>query len=159
MDISPEYIKMCEQATEIQNERLVDYTRQNGDYFYSKIIPWNRGVSLASHYEHYLKYHKQSSNPDTNLFIYCRQSTDCSVKQDWPDQIGIGFVWLPRQDQLQGMVVFKSIIKVDDIYIKIERFYQFVNDVMGDFGSVEQLWLSFVMYEKYKKKWNGEDWR
>lgn len=24
--------------------------------------------------------------------------------------------------------------------------------------SMEQQWLAFVMHERYKKKWNGEDW-
>ena len=26
------------------------------------------------------------------------------------------------------------------------------------FGSMEQLWLGFLMHEKYQKRWAGEDW-
>jgi len=32
------------------------------------------------------------------------------------------------------------------------------NDYWQSFTSMEQLWLVFVMKEKYNKVWNGEDW-
>ena len=63
-------------------------------------------------------------------------------------------IWLPRQDQLQEMVKSDTIINWD--------FYHFINDGLTDyldyFNSMEQLWLAFVMKEKYNKTWNGEDW-
>ena len=68
-------------------------------------------------------------------------------------------IWLPRQDQLQGMVV--------DGYEAcglLFNFYHWFEDNKHDFitpyldYSMEQLWLAFVMKEKYNKVWNGEEW-
>lgn len=60
-------------------------------------------------------------------------------------------VWLPRQDQLQEMVNIKTVN--DFVNALIERLaFEYRN------GSMEQLWLAFVMAELYKKRWNGEEW-
>ena len=72
-------------------------------------------------------------------------------------------VWLPRQDQLQ------EIIKTDDIILDCSKFFSFVafytcerdrlDQVKKQTLSMEQLWLAFVMSQKYGKTWNGGDWR
>ena len=67
-------------------------------------------------------------------------------------------VWLPRQDQLQGMV--------NDVYATPwDLAIAFSNVLMADnasyfdtFDSMEKLWLSFVMHEKHSKKWKDGDW-
>ena len=64
--------------------------------------------------------------------------------------------WIPlyRQDQLQKMV--------DDynIYSQISRFDKWTHDVAFyqgvQWSSMEQLWLAFVMHEKYQKQWDKE---
>ncbi len=66
------------------------------------------------------------------------------------------WIWLPRQDQLQGML-----IKVHPITLT-QRFKEYT-DVLNLKGwvqdcSMEQLWLAFVMKEKFNKTWTGEDW-
>jgi len=67
-------------------------------------------------------------------------------------------VWLPRQDQLQEMVIDKYATPWD-------LAIAFSNVLMGhkasyfdDFDSMEKLWLSFIMLEKYKKKWIEGKW-
>ena len=67
-------------------------------------------------------------------------------------------IWLPRQDQLQEIlfihkehlfpqcVLLKEFIKENELYI------------VSFLKSMEQLWLAFVMYKKYNKVWNGENW-
>ena len=56
-------------------------------------------------------------------------------------------IWLPRQDQLQGIYGATWI----DFLCK---FYDFVVHKDGDdFPSKEQAMLAFVMHEKFKKKW------
>jgi hypothetical protein len=67
-------------------------------------------------------------------------------------------VWLPRQDQLQEMVIEKYATSWD-------LSVAFSNVLMGDsasyfddFDSMEKLWLSFIMLEKYKKKWKEGEW-
>jgi len=60
-------------------------------------------------------------------------------------------IWLPRQDQLQEM--FNDNINYT---IQIQGF----GEILEFYGcqSWEQLWLAFVMKEKYNKTWNGEEW-
>lgn len=67
-------------------------------------------------------------------------------------------VWLPRQDQLQEMIIEKYATPWD-------LAIGFSNVLMGDkasyfdnFDSMDKLWLSFIMLEKYKKKWIEGKW-
>ena len=67
-------------------------------------------------------------------------------------------VWLPRQDELQEMVIEKYATPWD-------LAIAFSNVLMGDnasyfdnFDSMEKLWLAFIMLEKYKKKWKEGEW-
>lgn len=86
-------------------------------------------------------------------------------------------LWLPRQDQLQDML--KDSIRNNHKntwgYVKgpasegfiagclHQEFHKFI--IHKDqyifckaFNSMEQLWLAFVMYVKFNKKWNGIKW-
>jgi len=104
----------------------------------------------------------------------CREARE--IQESWECEIGDWYInrticvvcdhdptddsiWLPRQDQLQEMVGVK---KLTWGWIPFLRFC-----VTGDwtinkysllFESMEQLWLAFVMKEKYNKTWNGETW-
>ena len=67
-------------------------------------------------------------------------------------------VWLPRQDQLQEMVIEKYATPWD-------LAIAFSNVLMADnasyfdaFDSMEKLWLAFIMFEKHKKKWKDGEW-
>ena len=66
-------------------------------------------------------------------------------------------IWLPRQDQLQKMIKYKY---GDRTISLLNNFIQFtrVCYAHGKYWSMEQLWLAFVMKEKYNKIWDGEDW-
>jgi len=80
------------------------------------------------------------------------------------------FIWLPRQDQLQDMVIekWKKGIKEGNSYRGypisfIEDFNQFIRcQIAQKYNcvnwSMEQLWLAFVMENLYNKTWNGEGW-
>ena len=65
-------------------------------------------------------------------------------------------VYYPSQARLQ------EIIDIELPFL-VYRFRDFVADFMGRyterFDSMEQLWLAFVMYEKFGKKWDGEEWK
>ena len=70
-------------------------------------------------------------------------------------------VWLPRQDQLQEMVYNGRNLSV--FYgFRSYVMHHIVNDLddtdEADLESWEQLWLTFVMKEKYNKSWNGKIW-
>jgi len=67
-------------------------------------------------------------------------------------------IFLPRQDQLQEMVS-PSFLNEDN-FIFIDRFLSFI-DSSNRGWSLEQLWLAFVMRERYQKRWDDEkeEWR
>lgn len=74
--------------------------------------------------------------------------------------------WLPRQDDLQRMAQehyggnFLEENNLDCQYDLLESFYLFVGGLTTEGGTFEQLWLMFVMKEKFNKTWNNikEDW-
>ena len=71
-------------------------------------------------------------------------------------------IWLPRQDQLQGMVKNSYFFACDDFEL-VELFYNFVwleNPQWDKLGilSMEQLWFAYYYDLKYCKRWNGEGW-
>ena len=60
--------------------------------------------------------------------------------------------WLPRQDQLQDMLGDTLSLQYFD---ELHDAYQ----LYGSYAKThEQLWLAYVMYEKFGKKWNGKEW-
>lgn len=68
--------------------------------------------------------------------------------------------WLPRQDQLQDMLddVFSNreivplTAKLHDVCVHLIQKHNFRGRTM------EQLWLAYIMHEKYGKTWNGQEW-
>ena len=71
---------------------------------------------------------------------------------------GCNFIWLPTQEQLQEMV--------DRDWYKV--FCKFLlwhwnsepnaKEFASMFNSMNEVWLAFVMKEKYNKIWTGEKW-
>ena len=72
---------------------------------------------------------------------------------DWVKQQS-RYIWLPTQDQLQGMLepTFKC-SKGD-----IQRFSRYYIEQSPIVLSMEQLWLAFYMHTQYQKKWSEEEW-
>lgn len=74
------------------------------------------------------------------------------------------FIWLPRQDQLQELVIHRGHPHhLDNLITSFDNWYFYGRGMLGqdkeeDFPSMEQLWLAFVMKEKYNKTWDGERW-
>ena len=68
-------------------------------------------------------------------------------------------IWLPRQDQLQEMVgsdmgeLYHIFWKNMSVVSSYER-----TPYTDKCTSMEQLWLAFVMKEKYNKTWDGDKW-
>jgi len=142
MDINKQYIEMCSEAKEIQE--LWNY--RQGDFFAD--IPKNG-----------------SPDPETKV----RLLKD-SLK-DWAIHHAGWIAWLPRQDQLQGMVIIQDNHGVDNLCALTNGFEMFLRERSFKmeckympltnaiaFTSMEQLWLAFVMKEKWGKRWNGETW-
>lgn len=105
-----------------------------------------------------IKYIERGSKPErygiAKNIIEDYDYISIDMKGNWyVTTMDYGGCQLERQDQLQEMI--------DDFKLpeRLPWFYDFaVNDVPGKFVSMEQLWLAFVMKEKYGKTWNGEEW-
>lgn len=155
MDKSEEYIKMCEKAVEIQKLReFSQYHREkwiDGDFFVPKKKEWSKFGVVGGF--------------DNNFYD---SGCGCCSEVYYPE------TWLPRQDQLQDMLNPKGTQQYTALYLT-QIFSKFIEcetknrDVQKSkyFGrilttrarwSMEQLWLAFVMKEKYNKIWDGEAW-
>ena len=131
MDTSKEYIKikMCEKAEEIQKE----WKPQIGDF-------------VAEQYQSGI-YVSTIIKKETEFLIRTSLQEGTLHKKD-------ELIWLPRQDQLQEMIKEKG---GWSNYGLVAHFYNFIKDLHPD-TSMEQLWLAFVMSEKYRKDWFRENW-
>jgi len=62
-------------------------------------------------------------------------------------------IWLPNQNQLQVLCD----------HVAVREFHDFWNaesnrDYRDNFHTQEQLWLAYLMAERYGKRWDGEKW-
>ena len=131
MDTTSEYVKMCQEAKEIQ----ALWPLEDGDFY----IPKPSSLQGA-------------------VLAFCAL---CNIKDSFGN-VFIGeqnkgdYIWLPRQDQLQELVKERGLQSLT------WNIYQFTESVSGGGftieGSMEQLWLAFVMEEKFGKIWDGEAW-
>lgn len=71
-------------------------------------------------------------------------------------------IWLPTQEQLQEMVKdadFHIWGSFDNLlFLESAEDYHRRNSYLIKNNSMNELWLAFVMKEKYNKIWNGKDW-
>ena len=61
-------------------------------------------------------------------------------------------IWLPRQDQLQEIYVHGG---TPYGYTTLLNYFMKSNLIPD---TMEQLWLAFVMKEKFNKRWDDEKW-
>lgn len=70
-------------------------------------------------------------------------------------------IWVPTQDQLQGIA-----IKISELWIHVlNRFYEYYTEQVrwnhewhAFFNTPEMMWLAFVMREEFGKVWDGKEW-
>jgi len=89
-------------------------------------------------------------------------------KGDWYYSTKDDVVQLERQDQLQEMVIGGCDPYPDPSHSLLEDFWKEIHIDSEDisewntdyiqFTSMEQLWLAFLLAEKYGKCWDGDDW-
>lgn len=148
MDTSPEYIKMCDWP-KIQKE----WKPKEGDFFTfcgePKIIKdyeiWALEKRELSDIEEWNEIIKTMGGHFVDHFLEAREC----------------FVFLPRQDQIQGMMTtISKFWKNIPPFFYNERlfFWNRQHKIQGDKTSMEQLWLAFYMYEKHGKVWSGKEW-
>ena len=143
MDTNKEYILMCEKALEIQDYYRYVKLNLDNSFFY------NREISEL------VLCHSERGN-------FAEYSATCDSDPNFSDDFsGQYYTWLPRQDQLQEMM-YKNLSLIDfiGVNINISIFTKEQLESNKRFNSFEQLWLAFVMKEKYSKLWSEEkqDW-
>ena len=106
-----------------------------------KAIPYiGRGEHPKSDLKEYMEQVIIAIDPSTGSLYY----TD-----------GLKVFQLERQDQLQEMLIPS---RYKEKYDMCSVFAAYLHD-KPDIMSMEQLWLAFVMKERYNKTWNGEEWQ
>ena len=149
MDLSKEYIQMCD-CPEIQD----NWELKAGDCF--KIIKGKYYIGEPC---------EGGSEYFEGDICYADEQ---SLSYDFSNNI---FLWLPRQDQLQEMLGETHSVRPISL---VGFLHQVLNEDLTcteevpcngcveeakywrSFGSMEKLWLAFVMKEKFNKAWDGK---
>lgn len=101
----------------------------------------------------------QSLAPNPKIIIFGGNDYYFHLDRDAP------LVWLPRQDQLQEMLFEGQALSEEIPCAMLKLLYEYGHVTYNKDAeywhackSMEQLWLAFVMKEKYNKVWDGENW-
>lgn len=136
------YNKLIQKDGHLRPEHLYEDDSRISDEFMARVSGISWSIGMSSYY---------------------------NVKTAWYDKRD-NCVWLPRQDQLQDMVlgIKNSWNKPNYLTIELREFIdkQIDGDIMDytieikySYDTMEQLWLAFVMYENYNKKWINNKWQ
>lgn len=140
MDASEKYRKMCEKAGEVREH----WNPHWGDWYMEYDDPCSADDPVSGYYGEW----KLRLQDNEQLF-----------SKSVLDFMKSAYIYLPRQDQLQEMLQFEC-----GLTEKHHRFYEYIQNMNYDreqfaspfqlLESFEQLWLAFVMHEKYGKVWD-----
>lgn len=135
MNFTEKYIKMCEQATEIQE----GWRLERGDYYIDILAQGITG--------------KNEAGIRTNTF-------DGGIDSDLRKDVLKSYIFLPRQDQLQEMVFsnekYIKYVQTHDTSLAFAYANRIANFCwVFEIEDVNELTLLFTMQELYQKKWNN----
>lgn len=173
MDTKKEFVKMMSENRDI----LHLWNAKAGDFI------WVNEEDYVDCYDEkegcvYVVFECEKENLCFDSGIMCGRSTDYAVIPYSVDLREVPTaVWLPGQDQLQEMAFehlkqrypnYNKDVKVIGDNYGILNLLNGFNNFMYDFervesskgqlNSMEQLWLAFLMWVKFKKRWNGKEW-
>ena len=139
MDTTEKYIKMCEKAEEIQKK----WKPIVGDYTTWCADPKVRILGGTAYKIWRMIYPEQ----EIMQYSLCH-----------PHSLS-NHVWLPRQDQLQEMVLPKETFNLAwwNLHWMFHNWIIATEFKYENVSGMEQLWLAFVMKEKFNKAWNDEE--
>lgn len=165
MDTTAIYIKMSQAASELQLYKY-ELGFQPGDYIFDGTqvrVVGNDWIQIANHWQQEQRpFFEFAVMEELSPLVYYQdapmENITCKRERFKIQTLaGIG-LWLPKQDQLQEMLNYRYPV---NYAISLGRWCEGLptskyNQV--NLYSMEQLWLAFVMKEKFNKIWNGEDW-
>ena len=147
MDATNRYAMMCQKAEEIQNlwiPKQCDFIINQEDL--------EEGVRFCRPAESLVQV----------VNMYYEEQDSEQYLQEYED-LKEQALWLPRQDQLQK-ISEPDITRVYSIMSKVmeNQYHDYSKNASVTaselFYSMEQLWLAYIMKEKFHKVWNEEDW-
>lgn len=146
------YIKMCSKATPIQDIwQSMHRDKSNIDDPNSSNFFWNHHFDEGYEGSFYVNDEGEISCVD---YEYCCESL--TTNED---------IWLPRQDELQEMVDWNyTFSKIGSEYFSLYEFNllsipeRMPKEIKTRDILLEKLLLKMVMYHKFNKTWNGEEW-
>jgi len=147
MDSTETFAVMCEAAQEIQQ----NWQPQCGDWVASashtlRRAGQNRNVRVVEYMD------------DDRPIIHSRQFNKMMDAKHRGD-----LIWLPRQDQLQEMIggdnyqTFWNLVVSLSSEEPLDQSPYAIYDETAK-TSLEQVWIRYVMSEKFHKFWNGITW-
>ncbi len=161
MDTTPEYIKMCEKAI----PDLYNYFEANAEqlrplFIYDYVTD---RVSILLWSPKSLRERIGETNDEIIISLESDKDRNIYIPGDSEEAVSKPIVPLWRQDQLQEMIVGRGgresrIVVHESLYRFSYSNYKDGAHPTNIFDTQEQLWLAFVMKEKYGKVWNGEEW-
>ena len=158
MDTSEKYIRMCKAAKEIQKQKPREHDECSVYRSLEEEPYCPSGCYVESYGGGTYCSNCGKKIQDREIFEEC----DCDSE---------GAIWLPRQDQLQLLVDFQEYEKAACGWcapcVRVVWFYDWINTELKKYDSlwryhlypIEQLWLMFVMKERYNKIWEEEKWK
>ena len=139
--ITKNLINQCEQAEEIQKA----WKPKMGDW-----VSYNNTIQVLDTQPVYNEVMLYYNDLIINNAI-CDKKIEIHKHRITKDKM----FYLPTQEQLQEMIKLKH-----DPYCGalLSKFYDWYNKNYISLESMNELWLAFVMKEKYNKIWTGEKW-
>lgn len=147
MDASNRYVLMCQKADEVQTL----WSPKQCDFIIS-LSDLEEGVSFCRPAESLVQV--------INMY-YNEQDGEQYLLEC--DELKEQAIWVPRQDQLQKIIEPDTAKVYTHMHEVMERqYHDYSKNAMVRaselFYSMEQLWLAYVMKEKYNRAWNEDGW-
>jgi hypothetical protein len=168
MDTSDKYIKMCESATEIQKNIPIEgvFAEKYGYWETVDEDTQKRRISYHIYTVIYgVKYYwprgGNNSGGISQAWAYTTGGTLSVSDNDPRSQSVKDMIWLPKQDELEKLMLERKYTDSNNDYMPwwlLKDFHNFVFNptrIVTEFKSMEQLWLVYLMDEKYNKEWNS----
>ena len=156
--ITKNYIKMCEGAKRLQKlwkPKVGDYVWRKYTFFGEQMDEqfWDKDkmeeIIILTYASEVDGYFHATKDGETRIFDSHNEAHKKSC------------IWLPTQEQLQGMLINKKDYK-NWIDLLEGMWYEFGcnfrHQNLNIYNSFTEVWLALVMYEKYHKTWTGEKW-
>jgi len=150
MDTTKKYTRMCEKAKEVQEE----WIGMPKEKRYGTLIRYRTFLGILAPNNEPIEFEGLAAVIAETLAFktWLKEGETLIVTAAELEPYDDRGTPLFRQDQLQEMVIYKDF---EDLLLKLENWYIYIKG-RDKYTSMEQLWLAFVMWEKYRKVWNEE---